>query len=240
MHNRLDEKIKAILFDLDNTLIDVDLDKFIPQYLQLLAQSVAHIIPSKKFISKILKASKAVEENNGRSSNIEVYANAFFPLEGHTREEIEPFFDNFYKNDFYKLRQYAQKKPEARNIVQTAFDKGYDVVIATTPMLPATAIEQRLEWADVADFPYRLITTIENSHATKSLTHLLYYEQILDKIGYPAHACLMVGDDERDMIAARLGMQTFFIEDKDKEKDFANHIPEPTYRGTLSDLKPLL
>jgi FMN phosphatase YigB (HAD superfamily) len=237
MYNRLDEKIKAILFDLDNTLIEVDLDKFIPQYLQLLAQSVAHIIPPKKFISKILEASKAVEENNGRITNIELYANAFFPLEGHTREEIEPFFDHFYKNDFSKLRQYTQKKPEARLVVQTAFDKGYDVIIATTPMLPATAIEQRLDWADVADFPYRLITTIENSSATKSLTHLLYYEQILDKIGYPAHACLMVGDDEKDMIAARLGMQTFFIEDKEKEKNFSNHIPEPTFRGELADLK---
>lgn len=238
MNNGLNEKIKAILFDLDGTLLDIDLDKFISNYLKLLAQCVAHIVPSDKFIPKILKASKAVEENNGYSTNEEVYANVFFPLEGYTREEIEPFFDKFYEQDFSKLRQYTQRKPEARSVVQTAFDKGYDVVIATTPLLPATAIEQRLEWADVADFPYRLITTIENSHATKSLTHLLYYEQILDKIGYPADACLMVGDEEKDMIAARLGMLTFFIEDK--KIDFANHIPEPTFRGSLADLKLLL
>lgn len=238
MSNGLDEKIKAVLFDLDNTLLDVDLDNFVSQYLKLLAQSVAHIIPPKKFIPKILKASKAVEENNGHSTNEEVYAKAFFPLEGYTREDIEPFFDNFYKNDFPKLRQYTRKKPEARSVVQTAFDKGYDVVIATTPLLPATAIEQRLEWANVADFPYRLITTIENSHATKSLTHLLYYEQIIDKIGYPADACLMVGDDEKDMISARLKMLTFYIEGQ--KKKFANHIPEPTYRGALADLKLIL
>ncbi len=238
MNNRLDEKIQAILFDLDGTLLDVDLDKFISNYLKLLAQSVAHIVPSRKFISKIQKASRAVEENNGYTTNEEVYANVFFPLEGHTREVIEPFFDKFYEQDFSKLRQYTRKKPEARSVVQTAFDKGYDVVIATTPILPATAIEQRLEWAGVADFPYRLITTIENSNATKSLTHLLYYEQILDKIGYPPDACLMVGDDEKDMIAASLNMQTFFIEGKKTE--FANHIPEPTYRGSLADLKPLL
>ncbi len=238
MTNRLDEKIKAVLFDLDNTLLDVDLDNFISQYLKLLAQSVAHIIPPKKFIPKILKASRAVEENNGYNTNEEVYAKAFFPLEGHTREEIKPFFDNFYKNDFSKLRQYTRKKPEARSIIQTAFDKGYDVVIATTPILPATAIEQRLEWAGVADFPYRLITTIENSHATKSLTHLLYYEQIIDKIGYPAETCLMVGDDEKDMISARLEMLTFYIESQ--KKNFANHIPEPTYKGALADLKLIL
>jgi len=238
MNDKLDGKIKAIFFDLDGTLLDVDLDKFISQYLNLLAQSVAHIIPPKKFISKILKTSKAIEENNSRKTNEDVFADLFFPLEGHTKEDIKPFFDKFYEQDFSKLRQYTRRKPEAKAVVQQAFDKGYDVIIATTPLLPATAIEQRLEWAGVADFPYRLITTIENSHATKSLTHLLYYDQILDKIGYPADACLMVGDEDKDIIAGRCGIITFLITDKNKE--FSPEIPEPTFKGSLSDLMPLL
>ncbi|MFW9829374.1 MAG: HAD family hydrolase [Candidatus Thorarchaeota archaeon] len=238
MKDKLDDKIKAILFDLDNTLIEVDLDKFIPQYLNLLAQSVAHIISPKKFIAKILVASKAVEENDGKKSNEDVYAEKFFPLEGYSREEIKPFFDKFYKEEFCKLKQYTKKKPEARSVVQKAFNKGYDVVIATTPMLPATAIEQRLEWAGVADFPYRLITTIENSHASKSLTHLLYYDQILDKIGYPAEKCLMIGDDDKDLVARRLGMLTYLIDQNNKKLN--PEIPEPTYKGSLKGLKHLL
>jgi FMN phosphatase YigB (HAD superfamily) len=238
MKDVLDGKIKAILFDLDGTLLDVDLDKFIPQYLNLLAQSVAHIIPPKKFISKILNVSKAVEENNGKKTNEDVFADLFFPLEGHTREEIKPYFDKFYEQDFSKLRQYTQKKPEARAVVQTAFDKGYDVIIATMPLLPTTAIEQRLEWAGIAHFPYRLITSIENSNATKSLTQLLYYDQILDKIGYPAEYCLMVGDEDKDIIAGRLGMKTFLVVGSNKE--FSPNIPKPTFKGSLSDLKPLL
>ena len=238
MKDKLDGKIKAILFDLDGTLLDVNLDKFVPQYLNLLAQCVAHIIPPKKFISKILKASKAVEENNGKNTNDDVYTEICFPLEGQTREEIQPFFDKFYEHDFSKLRQYTRKKPEARVLIQKAFDRGYDVVIATTPLLPATAIEQRLEWADVADFPYRLITTLENSYSTKSLTHLLYYEQILDKIGYPAESCLMVGDEEKDLVAKRAGLVTFLV-----ESPYTRHninIPEPDYQGTLKDLKKLI
>ncbi len=239
MTRRLNDNIKAILFDLDKTLLEINLDQFISQYLRLLAQSVASLnIPPKKFISKILKASKAVEKNNGNITNEEVYAKNFFPLEGYSREDIEPFFNEFYKNSFHKLRQYSQRKPEAREVVQAAFDKGYDVVIATMPILPRTAIEQRLEWAGVADFPYRLITTIENSYATKSLIHLIYYEQILDRIGYNAENCLMVGDEERDIIAGRLGMKTFLITDNNKE--FSPEMPEPTFKGTLSDLKPLL
>ncbi len=238
MKDRLNGKIKAILFDLDGTLLDVDLDKFIPQYLNLLAQSVAHIIPPKKFISKILMASKAVEENNGKHTNDDVYTEVCFPLEGYSRKEIQPFIDKFYEQDFIKLREYTKKKPKARSVVQSVFDKGYDVVIATTSLLPATAIEQRLEWAGVANFPYRLITTIENSHATKSLTHLFYYEQILNKIGYPAKACLMVGDEGKDLVSKRIGIHTFLINSCNTKLGI--DIPEPDYRGTLEDLNQLL
>ncbi|MFX1500026.1 MAG: HAD family hydrolase [Promethearchaeota archaeon] len=238
MKDKLNDKIKAIFFDLDGTLLDIDLDKFISQYLKLLAQSVAHIIPPERFISKTLMASKAIEENNGKYINDDIYTKICFPLDGYSRKEIQPFLDKFYEKDFSKLREYTKRKPEARDIVQTVFDRGYDVVIATTPLLPATAIEQRLEWAGVADFPYRLITTIENSHATKSLTHLLYYEQIIDKIGYPAEVCLMVGDDDKDMIAKRLGLQTFLIIEGNKE--LSPEIPEPTYKGSLYELKSLV
>ena len=107
----------------------------------------------------------------------------------------------FYANGYPALRQYTRRKPEACQVVEKAFDLGYDVVIATNPLFPATAIEQRLEWADLADFPYRLVTTYENSRACKP--NLLYYEQILENIGHCADACLMVGDEDRDMIAAR-------------------------------------
>lgn len=233
-----DSQIKAILFDLDGTLLEINLDLFISNYLKLLAQSVAHIISPKKFIAKILKASKVVEENDGHSTNIEVYIDAFFPIEGHSREEIEPYFDKFYEKDFSKLRQYTRRKPEARAVIQTAFDKGYIVVIATTPLLPLTAIEQRLEWAGVDDFPFHLITTIENSRATKSLTNLHYYDQILNTIGYPAESCLMVGDEDKDMIAGQLGMQTFLILNSNTELN-QNKI-EPTYKGDLIDLLNLI
>ncbi|MBY8989608.1 MAG: HAD family hydrolase [Candidatus Lokiarchaeota archaeon] len=238
MKDSLHKNIKAILFDLDGTLLEIKLDKFIFQYLNLLAQRVAHLVPPKKFISKILKALKVVEKNNGQKSNEELYESVFFPLEGHSQEELQPLITKFYEDGFSLLRQHAQRKPDARRVVQTAFNKGYDVVIATTPLLPAIAIKQRLEWAGVADFPYLLITTLENSYATKSVSNLLYYEQILDRINHPPEACLMVGDEARDLISARLGIHTFLINSPYTKVDI--NIPEPTYKGTLDDLHSLI
>ncbi len=238
MRESLDSDIKAILFDLDGTLLAVNLDLFIQQYLKLLSESLAHFIAPKKLIPCLLKASAALDKNDGTKTNEKVFEEIFFPLIGYKREEIEPIFDNFYDQVFPELRRYTRRKPEARSVVQLAFDRGIDVVIATTPLLPETAIVQRLEWAGVpvTDFPFRLITTFENSRANKP--NIIYYKQILEEIGHPAERCLMVGDEDKDMMAANLGLKTFLVLGSNKE--FDPNTPEPNYRGTLADLEKLL
>jgi len=232
----LSKEIKAILFDLDGTLIEVEMDKFIPQYLKLLASNVAHLVRSSKFISKLMIASQAVDKNDGSKTNEQVFEETFFPLIGYPREEIDPYIDKFYEEDFSKLRQYTQQKPAARRVMEYIFKKGYIVVIATTPLLPETAMRQRLDWAGVGDFSYKLITTIENSYSNKP--NLSYYQSILDFIDIPAEQCIMVGDEAKDMVAANLGIKTYLVQSDNTE--MTPDIPEPNYRGTLADLEHLL
>jgi FMN phosphatase YigB (HAD superfamily) len=234
----MNDPIRAILFDLDGTLLDSDMDVFLPHYFKLLSARVAHIVPPDEFVSHLMQASNAMVANDGRATNEEVFAAAFYPLAGHSREELEPIFMDFYANDFPSLRQHTRRKPQARQVVQQAFDLGFDVVIATNPLFPSTAIEQRLEWAGVADFPYRLVTTYENSRACKP--NLLYFEHILEIIGHCANACLVVGDEDMDMVAAHLGCVTFHIHKEDDGGKLDHTTPEPTYCGTLADLKALL
>jgi FMN phosphatase YigB (HAD superfamily) len=229
-------QIQAILFDLDGTLLDANMDVFLPHYFKALSARVAHLLPPDQFIAHLMQASQAMVVNDGHDTNEAVFARAFYPLLGHPRQELEPIFMDFYANDFPRLRQYTRRKPQARQVVRAAFERGYDVVIATNPLFPATAIQQRLEWAGVADFAYQLVTTYENSRAAKP--NLLYYEQILETIGHPAPACLVVGDEDIDMVAAHLGCPTFLV--PGPRTDLASTTPEPTYRGTLADLAALL
>jgi FMN phosphatase YigB (HAD superfamily) len=230
------ERIQAVLFDLDGTLLDVDLKKFIPGYLKLLSESISHLVPARKVIPKLLKASEAVNNNDGSQTNDSLFAEVFFPLEGYTREQIQPYFDKFYETKFIELKKFTKKKESARQVVKKMFDKNLKTVIATTPVLPLTAIQQRLDWAGVGDFNYSLITHIENSRANKP--NLLYYEEIVKFLGISPKFCLMVGDEEKDMVAAQIGCPTFFIESSNT--NLTQSSPKPSFEGKLEDILTIL
>jgi HAD superfamily hydrolase (TIGR01549 family) len=232
----MQKDLKAVLFDLDGTLLDANMDIFLPHYFEALAASVAHILPPDQFMPHLMQASNAMVENDGQDTNEEVFAAAFYPVAGRPREAMEPLFTDFYANVFPQLKVYTRRKPMARPVVQTAFDQGYDVVIATNPLFPAAAVEQRLEWAGVADFPYDLVTTYENSCAAKPNPR--YYEHIVNTLGHPATTCLMAGDEDMDMAAAHIGCPTFLV--PGPRTELHPTTPAPTYRGTLADLQTLL
>jgi FMN phosphatase YigB (HAD superfamily) len=235
-HQALNHRLKAVLFDLDGTLLDVDINIFMDHYVNALAAHVAHMVPPQRFVPCLMQGSQAMLANDGRDTNQAVFDQVFFPCAGLSREELEPVFMDFYTNAYPKLRQYTRRKPEARLAVRAAFDRGWDVVIATNPLFPLVAVQQRMEWAGVAGFPYRLITHYKNSRAAKP--NLLYFKQVLDVIGHPAEACLMVGDEDLDMVAAELGLTTFLVPSARTELEPTT--PEPTYRGTLDDVVVLL
>jgi FMN phosphatase YigB (HAD superfamily) len=228
--------IQAVLFDLDGTLLDNDMGTFLPHYFRLLSARVAHLLPAEEFMARLMQATEVMMANDGRATNEEVFAAAFYPLAGHSRDELEPIFMDFYQNDFAALRACTRARPEARQVVQLAFDLGYDVVVATNPLFPAVAVQQRLAWAGVADFPYRLVTSYENSRAAKP--NLLYFQGILETIGRPAAASLVVGDEDMDMVAARLGCPTFLV--AGPRTELAPTTPRPRYEGTLADVGALL
>jgi FMN phosphatase YigB (HAD superfamily) len=230
------KQIKAIFFDLDGTLLGNDMAVFLPHYFQLLAARVADILPSKDFIRQLLDATAVMQANDGRATNQEVFAEAFFPLAGHSRDALEPVFLDFYQQDFPALQQYTTRKPAARQVVQAAFDRGYAVAVTTNPLFPEIAIHHRLAWAGVDDFPYDLVTTYENSRACKP--NLRYFEEVAQKLGHDPQACLMVGDENMDMVAAHIGCPTFLV--PGPATALAADTPEPTYRGTLSDILSLL
>lgn len=210
--------LKAILFDLDDTLLGNDIAAFIPHYSQILVDHARAYMEPDRFQQVLMSATQAMVANEGSaSSNRELFWARFSELSGLDAAELEPFFDRFYSNEFDSLASQTEVRPEAAGLVKTCFDSGLKVVIATNPMFPRTAIEKRLAWAGVpvSRFHYDLVTSYDNMHATKPSP--AYYREILDRLKCKPNAAMMVGDDWRNDIepASGLGLATFWINGKD-------------------------
>lgn len=229
--------IRAILFDLDATLLDNDMRTFLPPYFQALCAKLEGCVPPDRLTRQIMESTQQMIQNTDPTrTNEEIFTADFFAKIGHSPDELWPLFTDFYERDFPALQKYTQPRPEARQVVQECFDRGYDVVIATSPVFPLRAVQHRLEWAGVADFPYALITTYENMHSCKPQPR--YYVEIAERIGREPSECIMVGNDaEADIApAAQAGMRTFYVVYRDVEAKTV----AADYRGTLMDFLRLL
>jgi len=230
--------IRVILFDLDGTLLDNDMDAFLRPYFKALSAKISPLVAPDRLIQQVLASTQVmIRSAHPARTNEEVFAEDFFRKIGRPREELMPVFNEFYEKEFVSLKKYVQTLPEAREVVGAAVERGYAVVIATSPVFPLRAVEHRLEWAGVADFPYALITSYENMHFCKP--HPGYYLEIAGRIGRRPEECVMVGNDpEADIApAAKAGMRTFCVDHRGN-KDV---LPVATdARGTLDDFRRLL
>ena len=121
MKKSLKNQIKAILFDLDGTLLEININLFIRDYLKGLSACVAHILPQKKLIPHLMKVSKVMDDNDGKETNENVFKKLFFPFMGHSQEEIEPIFMKFYEQEFPKLKKHAKKKRRSTSAHEICF-----------------------------------------------------------------------------------------------------------------------
>ena len=88
----------------------------------------------------------------------------------------------------------------------------------------------------MADLPFRRVTTYENSRFCKP--NLRYFDALAEEFGYAPGQCLVVGDEDMDMVAAKGGYPTFLI--PSTTTNLSPTTPEPTYRGALADVIALL
>ncbi len=229
--------IRAILFDLDGTLLDNDIQSFLGPYFRLLTRKLSRLVPPEVLTRQVMASTQAMMRNaDPGKTNQQVFMEDFFSRIGRTPDEMMPLFDEFYEKDFPTLKRYTRVRPEARPLVQECFQRGYDVVIATNPVFPLAAVQHRLHWAEVGDFPYALVTAYENMHFCKP--HLGYYLEIAEKIGRAPSECIMVGNDAQiDMVAGDAGMATFYV---DYSGDLSAWGVAADYHGTLEGFRRLV
>ncbi|MCZ7668431.1 MAG: HAD family hydrolase [Chloroflexi bacterium] len=179
--------IKAVLLDLDDTLVGNHMDTFMPRYFALLSRYAEVYLPPDQFVRVLLTSSQAmIMDSDPALTNREVFWQTFEAQTGLAPAVMEPFFDTFYREQFSALAAVTQFRETAVSLVNFVQQQGYKVVIATNPMFPRQAVLERLRWAGLPadEFNFDLITSYENMHSTKP--NRFYYQEILQRIGVAA------------------------------------------------------
>lgn len=205
--------IKAILFDLDGTLLPMDQDVFVMTYFKKLAEKLAPLgYESEKLFKSIWAGVKAMVINDGSCLNEDAFWKVFSEIYGEQVYEQKPVFEEFYRNDFPKVQSVCGFDKRAKEVVELAKTKA-KVVLATNPIFPAMATEHRMSWAGLKPEDFEIYTTYENIGCSKPNPD--YYLEILDRIDCKPEECLMVGNDvdEDILVAEKLGMKMFLLKD---------------------------
>ena len=206
-------KIKAILFDLDGTLLPMDQDIFIGAYLGGLVGLLSPLgYDGVKVKDALWASTRAMMKNDGKITNEEMFWQSFSAVLGEDIRNHESALNEFYKNDFQRIKDILGQTPRAREIVDLAKSSGARVILATSPLFPKVATDSRIRWAGLTPDDFEYVTTYENSSYCKP--NPTYYTDLLDKLGLLPEECVMIGNDVGDdMVAESVGIKCFLLTD---------------------------
>ena len=204
----------TLLFDLDGTLLDNPMQAFIPGYMKALSSYVAPVLDPDKFFQALLVSTQRMLHNQDPECLLkDVFDASFYPMLGVSEETLRPTLDQFYTQVFPTLKPLTNPIPEAVKIVDQAFERNNTLAIATNPLFPLTAIEQRLEWAGLPadEYPFSIIPSYESAHFAKP--NAAFLAELLARLGWPEGPVVMVGDDpENDVRCGReLGLPVYWV-----------------------------
>lgn len=236
--------LNTILFDLDGTLLPLDMDRFVALYFQEMGRAFADWHNPKELVESVWAGTEAMIANQGQRTNERIFVDTFMGRMPGVWEDYQDRFEAFYEEGFLKTKECARAIPQMTECIMDLKRKGYTMAVATNPLFPKRAVLHRLAWAGLCPEYFAYISHYEQNRFCKPGTG--FFEEVLDALEKTPEQCIMVGNDvQEDLCAGKLGMETFLITDC-----MIHRTKEPilcTHQGTYKDfflyaesLKPLL
>ena len=229
---------KAILFDMDGTLLGMDQQDFIKVYTTELMKVMLSVGSDVATLTKGFYAGvHAMRHNDGSRINADAYWQEFGRVVGGDTERYRSETDAFYNGTFHKVRDIVSVNPAARRAVDSAKAKGMRVVVATSPLFPHIAQVTRLNWAGFEESEFEFVTHYESEMFCKPSP--AYFTAVCQRLGLEPSECLMVGNDvSDDMIGANAaGLGCFLV------TDYLIETPDEIWhgdRGTMAELVKII
>jgi FMN phosphatase YigB (HAD superfamily) len=234
----------TLLLDLDDTLLDTDMAAFLPAYYDSLSRHLSPWVAPDSMLHALRSGVELMQRNTDPGKTLQqVFEAHFYPKLGTREETLRSAVDDFYSRVFPALGTIAHRVPGARELVDWAIAAGHQVVLATDPLFPLQATEERVRWAGIDPAGVSLISSFESFHFSK--VHVDYFAELLGRLGWPDQPILMVGNDlERDILPAQaIGLDTFRVSPARSQPAAAGgnaSMPDPAADGDLGALLDLL
>lgn len=205
---------KNYLFDLDGTLLPMDLQRFTELYLQAFCgRFVTETgIDAKTLVKAVWSGAEAMAKNDGECLNSVVFWETMNSVCNRDMRVYSDDFDDFYRNEFIAAKKATGFTPYAKKTIDFLKSKNARMFVATNPLFPKAATYRRIEWAGLDPNDFEYITVYDNSSSCKP--NLNYFADLCSVCSITPEQSLMVGNDvDEDMCASRLGFSTYLVTD---------------------------
>jgi FMN phosphatase YigB (HAD superfamily) len=203
----------TLLLDLDDTLLETNVDAFLPAYYGALAEDLCDLVPQEAILAALRAGVQRMMLSHDAAHTLQqVFEAEFFPRLVKDADPLRARILQFYREVFPSLRRTTHQREGARELVDWAVSAGHHIALATDPVFPMAATAERVRWAGLDPARFDLISAYESFHFTK--THPAYFAEVLGRLGWPDEPVIMAGNDvDRDLGAAgKLGLTTFLVD----------------------------
>ena len=129
--------LKAVLFDLDGTLLPMDEEKFTKGYFGMLCQKLAPFgYDSEELVNAIWAGTKAMIKNDGTCTNEQVFWDCFVKIYGKEKINDKNLFADFYRNEFKDSKKFCGENKEAKSLIDFVKAQDLKVILASNPLFP--------------------------------------------------------------------------------------------------------
>ena len=211
--------IKAVLFDLDDTLLRLNLTAFLARYVagaaSLLAQAArtspaALALPYARSFLAIDSQDRRDSLTNERLFNQTFFSACGIPLDDPAIHDLVDYYEREVVPGYSGGIVAARPVEGAREAVEAVWSAGLTCALATNPTFSLTCDQARMGWAGVSVDDFALVSTHANS--TRCKPSVRYYQEFANQLGMRLEECLMVGNDaRRDIVSPDCGLRTAYV-----------------------------
>lgn len=211
--------IQAVLFDLDDTLLSLNLTAFLARYINgasgLLARASGKLRVN--IMTAYARAWLAAEGEKRRDRmtnqqliNSIIYKQCGIPLDDPVIADMIDCYERTVVPRMGSGIVRAEPKKGAREAVDAVWGMGLTCALATNPAVSMECDRARMAWAGFTEDDFALVSCAENSTRAKPWAD--YYEEFCGKLGLSPSECLMVGNDaKRDFAHPECGLRTVYV-----------------------------